>query len=131
VIRYGMPRVSLLVFAALMLLALPPLEAFAHIFSVSSTVSLGASRRNVEPKQKVILSGKVSSSQPECVQGRQVKLRGKSTTTNSSGRYRFVIRPRRTRTYRTNVVAVTGGVHPHSHTCGGDTSNGVKVKVKN
>jgi hypothetical protein len=130
VIRYGMQKVAL-PFAALMILALPPLEAVAHIFSVSSKVSLGASRRNVEPRTKVILSGKVSSSQPECIQGRQVKLGGKSRTTNSSGGYRFVIRPRRTRTYRTNVLSMTEGVHPHSHTCGGDTSNGVKVRVKN
>jgi hypothetical protein len=125
-----MGRVSLLL-ATVVLLTLPTLEAFAHVFSVSSKVSLGASRGNVEPRQEVILLGKVSSSQPECVQGRQVKLGGKSRTTNSSGHYRFVIRPRRTRTYRTNVLAVTGGVHPHSHTCGGDTSNGVKVRVKN
>src|SRR5688572_12036496 len=124
-------RTIALLLATVMLLGFPTLEAFAHIFSVSSKVSLGASRRNVEPRKQVILSGKVSSSQPECVQGRQVKLGGKSRTTNSSGGYRFVIRPRRTRTYRTNVLAVTGGVHPHSHTCGGDTSNGVNVKVKN
>jgi hypothetical protein len=123
-------RTIALLLATVMLLSLPTLEALAHVFSVSSKVSLGASRGNVEPRQKVILSGKVSSSQPECVQGRQVKLGGKSRTTNSSGGYRFVIRPRRTRIYRTNVLALTGGVHPHSHTCGGDTSNGVKVRVK-
>jgi hypothetical protein len=128
-IRHRMRRVALL-FAAVMLLTLPTLEAFAHVFNVSSKISLRSSRRRIEPGQKVILRGKVSSSQPECVQGRQVKLRGKSRTTNSRGRYRFVIRPRRTRTYRTKVLAVTSGVHPHSHTCRGDTSNKVKVKVR-
>jgi hypothetical protein len=128
-IRLGKRRVALL-FAAILLSTIPTLDAAAHIFNVSSKVSLNASRRRVERRQTIILSGKVSSTQPECVQGRQVKLGGTATTTNSRGGYRFVIRPRRTQTYRTSVLAVISGVHPHSHTCRGDTSNGVRVEVR-
>jgi hypothetical protein len=106
--------------------------AVAHQFDAGSEITLRASRRRVRPRRRVVLSGKVNSAQPECFQNREVILFGKrpkKTRTSNNGSYKFVIRPRRTRSYVTGVVAEIFGAHPHRHACGGDTSNKVKVRV--
>ncbi len=107
--------------------------ALAHEFDVASTLSLQASKKKVKKGKKVTFSGKVTSSENDCLGGREVAVVGltvKTTTTAADGSYSVVIRIKKTSSWVATVAGSASGMHPHRHVCGGDISNSVRVRVK-
>jgi hypothetical protein len=126
-------RVLALTVGTAFLLTTPGIDAIAHEFDAPSTITLQASKKRVKRGKKVRLFGQVSSPQADCRGGREVAVVGaqsRFTTTDATGAYSVVVRPKKTGSYVATVAGSASGLHPHRHVCGGDISNKVRVRVR-
>jgi acyl-coenzyme A thioesterase PaaI-like protein len=116
---------------AFVLLSMPGTEAIGHVFNVPTTVDLNVSRKRFKKPKRVTIHGRLRSTQPECVRGREVTITGRrlgrTVTTDGTGRFSTRTKVRRTTKFVAQALATVSGPHPHRHACGGD-SDVAKVK---
>lgn len=108
--------------------------AAAHTFTDNTSLTLKVSDTNVQRGDYVVFSGHLRAHHKRCRSHQVVGLYKdgvliRTTTTDSTGFYRFRIRVTSTGTYQVRFAGFVGGTHPHSHTCRPSRSRRVKVEV--
>lgn len=129
-----MSRIAKQVLAAS--LALTLLLSGTSLAATTYPTSLGfkASDHSITKGQKVVFKGKLKSPFAKCKKFSTVKLyrNGQvvgTKTTSSTGKYKFVKHPKKTRTWQVRFGGKTGGVHPNQFACAKSRSKKIKVKV--
>lgn len=129
--------VAVATFLGLLLLAS---SAGAHVSTAPTTLTIKkAPQQPVDPGDKVIVFGKLKSPDASCRPGKEIDLfRKKPGTdrllatdrTDAEGEYRFRVRPNRTIKVYTRFDGSVDSTYGHSHTCTGDRSRTIKIKVE-
>lgn len=114
--------------------------AGAHVVDAKTTLTIArVPKGKVEPRQRVVVFGRLRSQAAICRRGKLIKLRERrrgfdpvlaKDRTDAEGEYRFVLRPRRDLVLYAHFGGSLVSSYGHRHRCRGDNSRIVRIDVR-